>query len=554
MGSFIKSERENADHFILLSQGDMWQGSVESNTNHGALMTEWMNIMGFQGMALGNHEFDWTTSYIKENREKAWFPFLAINVIDNATGKRASYCDASTILNFGDIQVGVIGAIGNCYSSISASCVSDVHFAVGDELTALVKAEATRLRDEGADFIIYSLHDAPAEKYDTAGYVYYDPSLSTGDYVDLVLEGHSHASYRQKDEGGVWHIQGLAYGQEIYKISFIYDMETGTTDLDASSIQTYSGNAIKSAYQNDEETMALMQKYDVSWAYEAVGYNEQVRQSVELRSLVAKLYYQTGEAAWGTSYPIVLGGGYLSCRSPYQLPVGDVNYAKLNSLFPFDNEIVLCSLSGSKLKSRFLNNADSNYRIYNGSGALAENIVDSQTYYIVTDTYNLDYSPNGLTLVARYRNDKNEPVYARDLLLAYAKENGFGTKNAGHAGTLLDPYSIAEAQAFAQDQGTTVGHYGYYKGIVVAGGDQMGSSGDIRKIKVADQAGDSGMSIYYLKKFDGATAENNWSSLEDVKVGDELVLYGGVNLYNSTPQFGSGSYAVTLNGTPTTAE
>ena len=43
---------------ILLSSGDMWQGSVESSTNKGQLMTQWMNHMGFVSMTIGNHEFD----------------------------------------------------------------------------------------------------------------------------------------------------------------------------------------------------------------------------------------------------------------------------------------------------------------------------------------------------------------------------------------------------------------------------------------------------------------------------------------------------------------
>ena len=57
------------------------------------------------------------------------------------------------------IQIGIIGAVGDCYSSISASQVQDIYFKTGGDLTALVKAESEALRAQGADFIIYAIHD-----------------------------------------------------------------------------------------------------------------------------------------------------------------------------------------------------------------------------------------------------------------------------------------------------------------------------------------------------------------------------------------------------------
>ena len=74
--------------------------------------------------------------------------------------------------------------------------MTDIYFKVGNELSNLVKEESQRLRAQGCDYIVYSIHDG-AEKRgtgsisnsDLAGY--YDISLSNG-YVDLVFEGHTH--------------------------------------------------------------------------------------------------------------------------------------------------------------------------------------------------------------------------------------------------------------------------------------------------------------------------------------------------------------------------
>ena len=135
---YADGEREE----ILLSSGDMWQGTVESSSNKGQLMTEWMNDVGFASMTLGNHEFDWGPAVLTPNSELADFPFLAINV--TYQGQAVDYCEASTIVEKGGVKIGIIGAIGDCLSSISGEFSDGLSFATGDELTALVKNEADR--------------------------------------------------------------------------------------------------------------------------------------------------------------------------------------------------------------------------------------------------------------------------------------------------------------------------------------------------------------------------------------------------------------------------
>ncbi len=85
--TYIFNKYEDSSAYkILLSSGDMWQGTVESSSNKGLFMTEWMNLLGFSAMTVGNHEYDWGAEYIEENAAIAEFPFLAINIRYN--GKR----------------------------------------------------------------------------------------------------------------------------------------------------------------------------------------------------------------------------------------------------------------------------------------------------------------------------------------------------------------------------------------------------------------------------------------------------------------------------------
>jgi 2',3'-cyclic-nucleotide 2'-phosphodiesterase (5'-nucleotidase family) len=110
--------------------------------------------------------------------------------------------------------------------------------------------------------------------------------------------------------------------------------------------------------EDDSIVADLLEKYDeeLSGAYEVLGNNSAYRNSNFLCNLVAELYLEAGIEKWGSEYNIVLGGGSINARKPYNIPAGPVTYADIQPIFPFDNEIVLCAISGQTLKNRFFNN------------------------------------------------------------------------------------------------------------------------------------------------------------------------------------------------------
>ena len=410
--SLLKS-RSTQNNTIFISQGDMWQGSAESNITRGALVTDWMNQNNFVSMSLGNHEFDWGEDPIKENVKNANFPFLAINVYNHATNQPVTYCQPSVVVEKNGAKIGIIGAIGDCYSSISASRVRDIYFKVGDELTALVKKEAKKLKEAGCDMVIYAIHDD-----DSA----YDVSLSDG-FVDLVLEGHTHQNYVRTDSKGVYHIQGGGYNKTIPYINLDINTKTDKITVNqAKALRTNDYNRL----MKDEETEKLFTKYDslIGQVREPLGTNAVRRDSAYLRQLVANLYLMKGEEKWGASYNLFLGGGYVSCRSPYYLPKGEVSYADIYNLFPFDNDLVLCSISGYYLSKQFVLTENENYFVsYTNYGEANKNSIDNNTtYYIIADTYSSDYAPNHLSVIAKY---SEEGYYARDMLKEYLIAGGF---------------------------------------------------------------------------------------------------------------------------------
>ncbi len=417
---------------ILLSSGDMWQGTVESSTNRGGLMTEWMNELDFVSMTLGNHEYDWGAGALTPNSEIAEFPFLGINVTYN--NRMPDYCKASTIVEKAGVKVGIIGAIGNCLSSISGEFQSGLKFATGANLTSLVKAEATRLRnEEGCDFIVYSIHDGGSGYSSSAVnnvttdtltvkdgntvYSYYDASLSDG-YIDLVFEAHTHQKYILKDKYDVYHLQGGGEnsGVSCAEVSFDTATKKYTVTPKLLSNATYGNPSIA----DDPVIEELYNKYCEDDPYGNIIANlSSALSSSAIYELLPELYYEAGVAQWGETQPndIVLAGGFLSLRKPYSLSKGKVTYADIFSILPFDNAIILGSISGYYLKSKFLNTTNSNYHIYAPSIS-ASSVQNNATYYIIIDSYTAYYRSNNITEVARLDGSR----YARDLLADYLRE------------------------------------------------------------------------------------------------------------------------------------
>ena len=426
--TYLKGKYESEDHVLILSSGDMWQGSSESNLTRGLIVTEWMNELDFVSMTLGNHEYDWGEEFIEANAQIAEFPFLAINVYDADTDERADYCTPSVLVERGGAMIGIIGAIGDVHSSISGEHSAGIYFKVGSELTALVKDEAIRLRDAGADFIIYSVHDGYGKTISGTTLVsdaqisdYYSTVLSDG-YVDIVFEGHTHRSYVLRDGEGVYHLQNSGDNGGISYAEAVINFANGESRVREAK---FISSSVYSSLSDNPIIDTLMEKYkdQVSEGERVLGYNCKDRDRDELRRVLAQLYLETGIEVFGKNSKIVLGGAYMTVRSPGYLPQGEVTFAQLQGLFPFENALVLCSVKGSDLLKNFINTTNRNYFVsYSNYGNLVKANIDPEaTYYIVTDTYTSTYAPNHLTEIARCSDE----VFAQDLLAKFVESGGF---------------------------------------------------------------------------------------------------------------------------------
>ena len=521
--TYLKNANATDDYAIVLANGDMWQGTSESNLTRGKMMTEWLNAIGAVSMTIGNHDFDWSSEYISQNLAVADFPFLAINIYETATGARAPYATPSVTVSCGGAKIGIIGAIGDCYSSISPDKCTDVEFKVGSALSALVRAESERLRAEGCDFIVFAVHDGVSQSgtgtipsRDMANY--YDVALSSG-YVDLVFESHTHQNYVLRDAAGVYHVQGGGDNSAIshveIRLNYANDSSTVTA---AETVRSY----VYDDCESDAIIETLKDKYKdvIAKGSESLGYINRSYSGDALRQLSMDLYLAKGLALWGEEYEIAISGGYVGVRSPYNLYAGEVLYEDIYTLFPFDNALCLCTVLGRDLKSRFLYTDNSNYFISMSDYGKTLTIEDNKTYYIVMDTYSAYYAPNRVTVVELWE----EEIYARDLIAEYIKDGGLGAVAPGNGGDTYPLTSIPEviADVYALGANVESSSYYYVQGTIVD--DPQGTYGNCT---IRDE---DGAEIYVFGLY-GATGGRYDSLSNPPKKGDTVIVSAIAVLY-----------------------
>jgi 5'-nucleotidase / UDP-sugar diphosphatase len=362
------------EHTFIISSGDMWQGSLESNSNYGALVTEVMNNIGFDSMTIGNHEFDYGQSYIQTNRKAANFPFLAGNIRTYSSGSIGAAWDGSdisTVISRGGIKVGIVGMIGEGQTtSITSKNVSNLYF---DDPKTYAETEASRLRSsEGCDIVVLSIHDPVAipRGWEASG---------LKSYFDGVFCGHSHRKETSLSSG-VPYLQGICNGEGISH--FELTMTNGVT-----SCTNYEYIPASSSWTEDSEILQIEQGYIGTEEFTTLANKTCGTLSGSLtQSTVANAGCKAIYEKYKSSHSDLVLAMENSQRA--SLESGTISYSSLYKATPFMNKIVIAKVLGQDI----MNEASYN-KTYTGD-ATTYGTLNASTYYTVAVIDYLVYHQN----------------------------------------------------------------------------------------------------------------------------------------------------------------
>ena len=157
------------------------------------------NAWGMDATAYGNHEFDYGVDRLLMHQENAKFPFLAVNIVETATGAPPDWVQGTATFTVRGVKVGVIGAaLEDTPELVSAGATEGLTF-----LPAAPKiAEASaQLAAEGVLVQVVVIHEGSSVGQNTIdqvpGVPWSGPIIDiagdlTSTTVDAIVAGHTH--------------------------------------------------------------------------------------------------------------------------------------------------------------------------------------------------------------------------------------------------------------------------------------------------------------------------------------------------------------------------
>lgn len=178
------------ENILLLNGGDNFQGSLFYATYKGTVEAEFLNLMKFDAMTVGNHEFDEGEEVLVPFLEKIEFPVLSANVHPDAQSKVGDRIKPSIILEVGGEKIGIIGAVTTDTPEIASP---GPNIQIADDIKAIT-AEVEKLEAQGINKIIALTH---------VGYERDKELIAQIPGIDIVVGGHSHSFLSNHDEKAV---------------------------------------------------------------------------------------------------------------------------------------------------------------------------------------------------------------------------------------------------------------------------------------------------------------------------------------------------------------
>ncbi|EMJ4649172.1 TPA: bifunctional UDP-sugar hydrolase/5'-nucleotidase UshA [Serratia marcescens] len=223
---------------LLLSGGDINTGVPESDLQDAEPDFRGMNLVGYDAMAIGNHEFDNPLSVLRQQEKWATFPLLSANIYQKSTGQRLFKPYA--LFDKQGIKIAVIGLTTDDTAKMgNPEYFTDIEFRVPAPEAKRVVEQLRK--DEKPDVIIAATHmghyDNGEHGSNAPGDVEMARSLPAG-YLDMIVGGHSQDpvcmagdNRKQVDyvpgtpcspdrQNGTWIVQAHEWGKYVGRADF----------------------------------------------------------------------------------------------------------------------------------------------------------------------------------------------------------------------------------------------------------------------------------------------------------------------------------------------
>ncbi|HHG3342805.1 bifunctional UDP-sugar hydrolase/5'-nucleotidase [Vibrio parahaemolyticus] len=382
----IRAEVEaNGGETILLSGGDINTGVPESDMQNAEPDFVGMNLIGYDAMAVGNHEFDNALSVLDKQAELADFPMLAANIYRKDTDGKVTderYFAPYKVFTINGLKVAVVGlTTKDTAKLVNPDNVANIHFA--DPQIEIKKVLKEIEANETVDLVFATTHMGHYQDgnhgSEAPGDVLLARSLKDGE-LDAIIGGHSqnpvcmepgtndYADFKPGDDcmpdrqNGTWIMQAHEWGKYVGRADFEYydnKLHLASYKLIPVNLKAKDANGdyqfIGDEIQPDATVKSTLQPYqDQGQALLDVRVSETdgklegdrgvVRsQQTNLGHLLGEAYrtYELVKADFG----VMNSGGVRD-----SIQAGDITYRDVLTVQPFGNFVTKATMTGKEVK------------------------------------------------------------------------------------------------------------------------------------------------------------------------------------------------------------
>ncbi len=373
--AIINDIRSKNSNNLLLDAGDVFSGTLYFNTFQGQADAEMMNLMGYDAMTFGNHEFDLGASdghqALSEFMLASDMPFVAANVDFSQNSYIKDYQHKEYTREFADgevyngiirevngEEVGIFGLTTEETKDISSpgNITFSNYIVAAEEAVAAFKAE-------GVDKIIAITHIGLNDS------ARYDNDLTLAEKVsgiDIIVGGHTHTKVQPpvivQNVDPILIVQANEYGKFLGQLDVTFNDEGVITshtgilhDVAKSTLapdQTVA-NALKK-YSDEIEAIKNQPTGAVAEVFLDGGRSVTQGDGVGVRSsetnlgnLITDGMLAKAKTVDAQTVIAVQNGGGIR-RS---IDAGPITYGEVLTTLPFGNALAIMDLTGTELKT-----------------------------------------------------------------------------------------------------------------------------------------------------------------------------------------------------------
>ncbi|HBJ2905536.1 TPA: bifunctional UDP-sugar hydrolase/5'-nucleotidase [Salmonella enterica subsp. enterica serovar Enteritidis] len=379
--SIRKEVAQEGGSVLLLSGCDINTGVPESDLQDAEPDFRGMNLIGYDAMAVGNHEFDNPLTVLRQQEKWAKFPFLSANIYQKSTGERLFKPWA--IFTRQDIKIAVIGLTTDDTAKIgNPEYFTDIEFRKPAEEAKVVIQELNM--NEKPDVIIATTHMGHYDNGDhgsnAPGDVEMARSLPAGSLA-MIVGGHSQdpvcmASENKKQvnyvpgtpcapdkQNGIWIVQAHEWGKYVGRADFEFrngEMKMVNYQLIPVNLKKKvtwdNGKSERVLYtpeiaENPQMLLLLTPFQNKGKAQLEVkigsvnGLLEGDRSKVRfVQTNMGRVILAAQIARTGADFGVMSGGGIRD-----SIEAGDITYKSVLKVQPFGNIVVYADMSGKEV-------------------------------------------------------------------------------------------------------------------------------------------------------------------------------------------------------------